>query len=145
MSYISRACSSLVRQPYYAPNSFILKISGLETIFVTKKGSLNGRIFYIDDYTLIFLFSQCIRCAQKRYCWESVRFASERSRVRLPSSPYSRKPLCRSYTAGRFSCLQFYETVKIVLADLEPVQKWKITSLQTLKVLEIKVSCGLMP
>ena len=25
--------------------------------------------------------------AQKRDCWESVRFASERSRVRLPSSP----------------------------------------------------------
>ncbi len=82
VSYISRACSSLVRQPYYAPNSFILKISGLETIFMTKKGSLNGRIFYIDEYTLIFLLSQCIRCAQKRYCWESVRFASERSRIR---------------------------------------------------------------
>ena len=75
----------------------------------------------------------------------SVRFASERSRVRLPSSPYNRKPLCRSYTAGRFSCLQFYETVKIILTDLEPVQRWKITALQTLKVLEIKVSCGLMP
>ena len=87
MSYISRACSSLVRQPYYAPNSFILKISGLETIFVTKKGSLNGRTFYIDEYTLIFLFSQCIRCAQKRDCWESVRFASERSRVRIPLGP----------------------------------------------------------
>ena len=86
-STISRACSSLVRQPYYAPNSFILKISGLETIFVTKKGSLNGRIFYIDDYTLIFLFSRCIRCAQKRDCWESVRFASERSRVRIPLGP----------------------------------------------------------
>ena len=91
MSCISRACSSLVRQPYCAPNSFILKISGLETIFVTKKGSLNGRIFYIDEYTLIFLFSQCIRCAQKRYCWESVRFASERSRVRIPLGP----PICR--------------------------------------------------
>ena len=87
VSYISRACSSLVRQPYYAPNSFILKISGLETIFVTKKGSLNGRTFYIDEYTLIFLFSQCIRCAQKRDCWESVRFASERSRVRIPLGP----------------------------------------------------------
>lgn len=145
VSCISRACSSLVRQPYYAPNSFILKISGLETIFVTKKGSLNGRTFYIDEYTLIFLFSQCIRCAQKRDCWESVRFASERSRVRLPSSPYSRKPLCRSYTAGRFSCSQFYETVRTVPMDLEPVQRWKITALQTLKVLEIKVSCGQMP
>ena len=91
VSYISRACSSLVRQPYYAPNSFILKISGLETIFVTKKGSLNGRIFYIDEYTLIFLLSQCIRCAQKRYCWESVRFASERSRVRIPLGPPNKK------------------------------------------------------
>ena len=91
VSYISRACSSLVRQPYYAPNSFILKISGLETIFVTKKGSLNGRIFYMDEYTLIFLLSQCIRCAQKRYCWESVRFASERSRVRIPLGPPNKK------------------------------------------------------
>ena len=36
----------------------------------------------MDEYTLIFLFSRCIRCAQKRDCWESVRFASERSRVR---------------------------------------------------------------
>ncbi len=24
----------------------------------------------MDEYTLIFLFSQCIRCAQKRDCWE---------------------------------------------------------------------------
>ena len=91
VSYISRACSSLVRQPYYAPNCIILKISGLETIFMTKKGSLNGGTFYMDEYTLIFLFSQCIRCAQKRYCWESVRFASERSRVRIPLGP----PICR--------------------------------------------------
>ena len=87
MSYISRACSSLVRQPYYAPNSFILKISGLETILASEKGRLDGRTFYIDEYALIFLFSQCIMCAQKRDCWESVRSASERSRVRLPSSP----------------------------------------------------------
>ena len=35
----------------------------------------------------IFLFSRCIRCAQKRDCWESVRFASERSRVRIPLGP----------------------------------------------------------
>ena len=65
MSYVSRACSSLVRQPYYAPNCIISKIRGLETIFVTKKGSLNGRIFYMDEYTLIFLFSQCIMWAFK--------------------------------------------------------------------------------
>ena len=145
MSCISRACSSLVRQPYYAPNSFILKISDLVVVLTVRKVHWAGRTFYMDEYTLIFLFSHCIRCAQKRDCWESVRFASERSRVRLPSSPYSRKPLCRSYTAGRFSCLQFHEMVKIILADLEPVQRWKITALQTLKVLEIKVSCGLMP
>ena len=87
VSYISRACSSLVRQPYYAPNCIILKISGLETILASEKGRLDGRTFYIDEYTLIFLFSQCIRCAQKRYCWESVRFASERSRVRIPPGP----------------------------------------------------------
>ena len=109
MSCISRACSSLVRQPYYAPNSFILKISGLETIFVTKKGSLNGRTFYIDEYTLILLFSQCIRCAQKRYCWESVRFASERSRVRIPLGP----PICRIvlYDAAFFMPKKLWQTV----------------------------------
>ena len=87
VSYISRACNSLVCQPYYAPNCFILKISGLETILATKKGRQHGCTFYMNEYTLIFLFSRCIRCAQKRYCWESVRFASERSRVRSPSSP----------------------------------------------------------
>ena len=87
VSYISRACSSLVRQPYYIPNRFLLKISGLETILATKKGHWDGRSFYMDEYTLIFLFSWCIRCAQKRDCWESVRFASERSRVRIPPGP----------------------------------------------------------
>ena len=87
VSYISRACSSLVRQPYYAPNCFILKISGLDAILVPAKGNWDGRAFYMDEYTLIFLFSQCKRCAQKRYCWESVRFASERSRVRIPLGP----------------------------------------------------------
>ena len=54
VSTISRACSSLVRQPYYIPNRFLLRISRLETILATKKGSLNGRIFHIDEYTLIF-------------------------------------------------------------------------------------------
>ena len=91
MSYISRACSSLVRQPYYAPNRFILKISGLDAILVPTEGRRHGCSFYMDEYTLIFLFSQCIRCAQKRDCWESVRFASERSRVRIPLGP----PICR--------------------------------------------------
>ena len=91
MSYISRACSSLVRRLYYAPNCIISKIRGLETILATKKGRWDGRSFYMDEYTLIFLFSQCIRCAQKRDCWESVRFASERSRVRIPLGP----PICR--------------------------------------------------
>ena len=102
MSYISRACSSLVRQPYYASNCFILKISGLETILATKKGRWDGRSFHMDEYTLIFLFSQCMRCAQKRDCWESVRFASERSRVRIPLGP----PICRIvlYDAA-FLCL----------------------------------------
>ena len=87
VSYISRACSSLVRQPYYAPNRFILKIGDLDAILAAPIDRLAGRTFYMDEYTLIFLLSQCIRCAQKRDCWESVRFASERSRVRLPSSP----------------------------------------------------------
>ena len=87
VSYISRVCSSLVRQPYYAPNCIISKIRGLETILAGEKGRLDGRTFYIDEYMLIFLFSQCIMCAQKRDCWESVQFASERSRVRIPLGP----------------------------------------------------------
>ena len=91
VSYISRACSSLVRQPYYAPNCIVSKIRGLEIILVSEKGRLDGRTFYIDEHTLIFLFSQCIRCAQKRDCWESVRFASERSRVRIPLGPPNKK------------------------------------------------------
>ena len=95
VSCISRACSSLVRQPYYATNCIISKIRGLETILASEKGRLDGRTFYIDEYTLIFLFSRCARCAQKRDCWESVRFASERSsnqpgglllRARVPTS-----------------------------------------------------------
>ena len=109
MSYISRACSSLVRQPYYIPNRFRLKISGLETILATKKGRWDGRSFYMDEYTLILLFSQCIRCAQKRYCWESVRFASERSRVRIPLGP----PICRIvlYDAAFFMPKKLWQTV----------------------------------
>ena len=91
MSYISRACSSLVRQSYYIPNRFILKISGLVVVLTVRKVHWAGRAFYIDEYALIFLFSRCIRCAQKRDCWESVRFASERSRVRIPLGP----PICR--------------------------------------------------
>ena len=91
VSYISRACSSLVRQPYYAPNCIILKISVLVVVLTVRKVHWAGGTFYMDEYTLIFLFSQCKRCAQKRYCWESVRFASERSRVRIPLGP----PICR--------------------------------------------------
>ena len=87
VSYISRACSSLVRQPYYAPNCIILKISGLVVVLTVRKVHWAGRTFYMDEYTFIFLLSHCIRCAQKRDCWESVRFASERSRVRIPLGP----------------------------------------------------------
>ena len=109
VSYISRACSSLARQPYYAPNSFILKISGLETILATKKVHQHDRAFHMDEYTLIFLFSRCIRCAQKRDCWESVRFASERSRVRIPLGP----PICRIvlYDAAFFMPKKLWQTV----------------------------------
>lgn len=81
VSYISRVCSSLVRQPYYAPNCIISKIRGLETILASAKGRLDGRTFYIDEYTLIFLFSRCIRCAQKRDCWECKRIAFVPHRV----------------------------------------------------------------
>ena len=102
VSYISRACSSLVRQPYYAPNSFILKISGLVVVLTVRKVHWAGRTFYMDEYTFIFLFSHCIRCAQKRDCWESVRFASERSRVRSPSSPPKKIPQVRLYL--RYFC-----------------------------------------
>mgnify|MGYP007080860454 CR=1 FL=1 len=87
VSYISMACSSLVCQSYYIPNRFILKISGLVVILTVRKVHWAGRTFYMDEYTLIFLLSQCIMCAQKRDCWESVRFASERSRVRIPLGP----------------------------------------------------------
>ena len=104
VSYISRACSSLVRQPYYIPNSFLLKISGLETILATKKGRWDGRSFYMDGYTLIFSFSRCIRCAQKRDCWESVRFASERSRVRIPPGPPDSKGPHRTAVGIFFVC-----------------------------------------
>ena len=109
MSYISRACSSLVRQPYYAPNCFTLKISRLETILATKEGRLDGRTFYMNECTFIFLFSWCARCAQKRYCWESVRFASERSRVRIPLGP----PICRIvlYDAAFFMPKKLWQTV----------------------------------
>ena len=113
VSYISRVCSSLVRQPYYAPNCIISKIRGLETILASEKGRLDGRASYIDEYTLIF-FSQCIRCAQKRDCWESVRFASERSRVRIPLGP----PICRIvlYDAAFFMPKKLWRTVP----DSEP-------------------------
>ena len=109
VSYISRACSSLVRQPYYAPNSFILKISGLVVVLTVRKVHWAGRTFYMDEYTLIFLFSHCIRCAQKRDCWESVRFASERSRVRIPLGP----PICRIvlYDAAFFMSKNLWQTV----------------------------------
>ena len=109
VSYISRACSSLVRQPYYAPNSFILKIRGLVVVLTVRKVHWAGRAFYMDEYTLIFLFSQCIRCAQKRDCWESVRFASERSRVRIPLGP----PICRIvlYDAAFFMPKKLWQTM----------------------------------
>ena len=109
VSYISRACSSLVRQPYYAPNCIISKIRGLETILATKKVHQHDRTFHMDEYTLIFLFSRCIRCAQKRDCWESVRFASERSRVRIPLGP----PICCIvlYDAAFFMPKKLWQTV----------------------------------
>ena len=108
-SYISRVCSSLVCQSYYIPNRFILKISGLVVVLTVRKVHWAGRVFYMDEYTLIFLFSRCIRCAQKRDCWESVRFASERSRVRIPLGP----PICRIvlYDAAFFMPKKLWQTV----------------------------------
>ena len=57
VSYISRACSSLVRQPHYIPNRFILKISGLVVVLTVRKVHWAGGTFYMGEYTLIFLFS----------------------------------------------------------------------------------------
>ena len=56
-SYISRVCSSLVCQSYYIPNRFILKISGLVVVLTVRKVHWAGRVFYMDEYTLIFIFS----------------------------------------------------------------------------------------
>ena len=43
MSTISRACSSLVRQPYYIPDRFILKIKGLVVVLTVRKVHWAGR------------------------------------------------------------------------------------------------------
>ena len=77
MSYISRACSSLVRQPYYAPNCFTLKISRLETILATKKGRWDGRSFYMDEYTLILLF-----LAVHKVCTKAILLGERSVRIR---------------------------------------------------------------
>ena len=42
VSTISRACSSLVRQSYYIPDCFILKINSLDTILAGEKGRWDG-------------------------------------------------------------------------------------------------------
>ena len=110
VSYISRACSSLVRQPYYIQNRFILKIRGLVVVLTVRKVHWAGRAFYIDEYTLIFLFSQCMRCAQKRDCWESVRFASERSRVRIPPGPPKQSQTNQAGSPGFCSAPTVYMT-----------------------------------
>ena len=79
----------------------------------------------MDEYTLIFLFSHCIRCAQKRDCWESVRFASERSsnqpgglllRARVPTSRNIYRGDFRScrivlYDAAFFMSKNLWQTV----------------------------------
>ena len=122
MSYISRACSSLVRQPYYIPNRFLLKISGLETILATKKGRWDGRSFYMDEYTLIFLFSQCMRCAQKRDCWEPMLMVSapcgsaSTNRTFLPSIA---SPMPRFSQVVVLPVPPFWLTMAIVVAFLE--------------------------
>ena len=123
VSYISRACSSLVRQPYYAPNCIILKISGLESILAREKGRWDGRIFHIDEYALIFLFSRCARCAQKRDCWESVRFASERSSNQPGGLLLSaRVPTSRNIYRGDF---RFCRIVLYDAAFFMPKKLWQ--------------------
>ena len=122
MSYISRACSSLVRQPYYAPNSFILKISGLVVVLTVRKVHWAGRTFYMDEYTLIFLFSHCIRCAQKRDCWEPMLMVSDpcglasTNRTFLPSIA---SPMPRFSQVVVLPVPPFWLTMAIVVAFLE--------------------------
>ena len=93
VSYISRACSSLVRQPYHIPNRFLLKISGLETILATKKGRWDGRSFYMDEYTFDFSFLVVHKVCTK------ARLLGERSvRIRevKGSNPSRSTILCKS-------------------------------------------------
>ena len=56
VNYISGACSSLVRQPYYTPNCIISKIRSLETILATEKCRLDGRTFLYGRIHVDFSF-----------------------------------------------------------------------------------------
>ena len=101
VSYISRVCSSLVRQPYYAPNCIILKISGLEAILATKKGRWDGRLFYMDEYTLIFSL------AVHKVCTKAILLGERSVRIREvkgsnPSRSIKNKTSCCTL-AGRFA------------------------------------------
>lgn len=122
VSCISRACSSLVRQPYYIPNRFILKIRGLVVVLTVRKVHWAGRAFYIDEYTLIFLFSRCIRCAQKRDCWEPMLMVSDpcglasTNRTFLPSIA---SPMPRFSQVVVLPVPPFWLTMAIVVAFLE--------------------------
>ena len=125
VSYISRACSSLVRQPYYIPNRFLLKISRLETILATKKGRWDGRSFYMDEYTLIFLFSRCIRCAQKRDCWEPSLLGTEflSKGYDRPDRPHRKRHFVRSIC--HFSrTAQFYVSILVHSANRQINQEY---------------------
>ena len=124
-SYISRACSSLVRQPYYIQNRFILKIRGLVVVLTVRKVHWAVRAFYMDEYTLIFLFSQCIRCAQKRDCWESVRFASERSRVPTSRNVYRGDfRFCRIHPLASCRVVWKYSLGVMPYSFLKARKKW---------------------
>ena len=109
MSTISRACSSLVRQPYYTPNHFILKISGLEVILATKKGRWDGRMFYMNDYTSIFLFFTV-----HKVCTKAILLGERSVRIReVKGSNPSRSTFSSSVilTLLLFFCVQISHTL----------------------------------
>ena len=106
VSYISRACSSLVRQPYYIPNRFILKIRGLVVVLTVRKVHWDGRSFYMDEYTLIFSFLMVHKvCTKARLLGErSVRirkvegstpFESIKRRIVLNDTAFLFAVLCK--------------------------------------------------
>ena len=110
-SYISRVCSSLVCQSYYIPNRFILKIRGLVVVLTVRKVHWAGRVFYMDEYTLIFLFLTVHKVCTK------ARLLGERSvRIReVKGSNPSRSTFSSSVilTLLLFFCVHISQTLAL--------------------------------